>query len=211
MSKDFNYKQLLEGKLYMHAEIHEENNIDKGRALTEKINQVPISDRDEIVRLEKQLFGSTGENIFVNPPLFVDYGKHVHMGENVYCNMNCTFLDVNTITLGNNVMLGPSVSLFTAGHPIDADVRNTKIEFGYPIVVEDNVWIGGSSTVLPGVTIGKNSVVAAGSVVTKDVPPNVVVGGNPAKVIRPITKEDEIFSRKQEEAYFADKEAFYKE
>lgn len=208
MSKDFDYKQMLEGKLYMYPGIHKENNAEYGRALAQKINNLPMSDRDEIVRMEKELFGSTGENIFVNPPLFIDYGKHIHMGENVYCNMGCTFLDVNSITIGNNVMLGPNVSLYTAGHQIDPEVRITTIEFGYPIVIEDNVWIGGNATVVPGVTIGKNSVVAAGSVVTKDVPANVVVGGNPAKVIRAITEEDELHWRKFEKEYFEDKAKF---
>ena len=184
MKKDYDYDAMLNGELYLARGISKENNADEARALNQRINQLPIGDRDEIVRLEKKLFGSTGENIYVNPPFYIDYGKHIFMGNNVYCNMDCVFLDVNTITIGNNVMLGPRVNLFTAGHPIDADVRISDLEFGLPIVIEDKVWIGGNATILPGVTVGENSIVAAGAVVTKDVPEFGVVGGVPAKLIK---------------------------
>lgn len=202
MSHDYDYEEMLKGNLYKASEIHPENKGYKQLELVQRINQTPINNRAEIVALEKKLFGSSGENIYVNPPFYVDYGKHIHLGNNVYCNMDCIFLDVNTITIGNNVMLGPRVSLYTAGHPIDAGVRITDLEFGHPIVIEDNVWIGGSSTVLPGVTIGKNSIVAAGAVVTKDVPADVIVGGNPAKVLRPITDEDKTYWEKEKAKYY---------
>lgn len=104
--------------------------------------------------------------------------------------MDCMFLDVNYINIGNNVMFGPRVNLYTAGHPIDPLIRNEQLEYGAPINIKDNVWIGGNVTVLPGITIGKNAVVAAGSVVTKDVPEDSIVGGNPAKHIRDIDSKD---------------------
>ncbi|HKM23961.1 MAG TPA: sugar O-acetyltransferase [Erysipelothrix sp.] len=208
MKKDYDYDAMLKGELYLARGISKENNADEARALSQRINQLPIGDRDEIVRLEKKLFGSTGENIYVNPPFYIDYGKHIFMGNNVYCNMDCVFLDVNTITIGNNVMLGPRVNLFTAGHPIDADVRISDLEFGLPIVIEDKVWIGGNATILPGVTVGENSIVAAGAVVTKDVPANSIVGGNPARLIRMINEEDKSFWESKSKQYFDNKEKY---
>lgn len=208
MKKDYDYDAMLKGELYLARGISKENNADEARALNQRINQLPIGDRDEIVRLEKKLFGSTGENIYVNPPFYIDYGKHIFMGNNVYCNMDCVFLDVNTITIGNNVMLGPRVNLFTAGHPIDADVRISDLEFGLPIVIEDKVWIGGNATILPGVTVGENSIVAAGAVVTKDVPANSIVGGNPARLIRMINEEDKSFWESKSKQYFDNKEKY---
>lgn len=208
MKKDYDYDAMLKGELYLARGISKENNADEARALSQKINQLPIGDRDEIVRLEKKLFGSTGENIYVNPPFYIDYGKHIFMGNNVYCNMDCVFLDVNTITIGNNVMLGPRVNLFTAGHPIDADVRISDLEFGLPIVIEDKVWIGGNATILPGVTVGENSIVAAGAVVTKDVPANSIVGGNPARLIRMINEADKSFWESKSKQYFDNKEKY---
>lgn len=192
MKKDFDYEQMLAGELYFAANIFPENGSLEGKKLAQKINSTPIGNKAEIVSLEKQLFGKTGESIYVNPPLYVDYGRHVEIGNNFYANMDCIFLDVNRIIIGDNVMVGPRVSFFTAGHPTDAGVRSKDLEFGLPIVVEDNVWIGGNSTILPGVTIGKNSIVAAGAVVTKDVPNNTIVGGNPAKVIRQIDIVDKV-------------------
>ena len=208
MKKDYDYDAMLKGELYLARGISKENNADEARALSQRINQLPIGDRDEIVRLEKKLFGSTGENIYVNPPFYIDYGKHIFMGNNVYCNMDCVFLDVNTITIGNNVMLGPRVNLFTAGHPIDADVRISDLEFGLPIVIEDKVWIGGNATILPGVTVGENSIVAAGAVVTKDVPADSIVGGNPARLIRMINEEDKSFWESKSKQYFDNKEKY---
>ena len=208
MKKDYDYDAMLKGELYLARGISKENNADEARALSQRINQLPIGDRDEIVRLEKKLFGSTGENIYVNPPFYIDYGKHIFMGNNVYCNMDCVFLDVNTITIGNNVMLGPRVNLFTAGHPIDADVRISDLEFGLPIVIEDKVWIGGNATILPGVTVGENSIVAAGAVVPKDVPANSIVGGNPARLIRMINEEDKSFWESKSKQYFDNKEKY---
>lgn len=205
MKKDYDYDAMLKGDLYLACGINDENNALNARALCQRINQLPINDREEIVRLEKELFGGTGENIYVNPPLYIDYGKHIFMGNNVYCNMDCVFLDVNTITIGNNVMLGPRVNLFTAGHPIDADVRISDLEFGLPIVIEDNVWIGGNSTILPGITVGENSIVAAGAVVTKDVPANSIVGGNPARLIRAISDEDKAYWASKSKDYFTNK------
>lgn len=162
--------------------------------------------RKKIVALEKELFGKTGEHIYVNPPLHVDYGRHVEIGENFYANMDCIFLDVNKIKIGDNVMVGPRVSFFTAGHPTDAEIRITDLEFGLPITVGNNVWIGGNSVLLPGITVGNNSIIAAGAVVTKDVPDHTIVGGNPAKVIRKVNQADKEKWQKQMKKYHLRKE-----
>lgn len=208
MEEDFDYLQMLQGELYLSSGIHPEHHAYHGRRLVQKINQIPIDNRDEIVRMEKELFGATGENIYVTPPFNVDYGRHVFIGENFYCNVDCFFLDVNEIRIGDNVMIGPRVGLYTAGHPTDPTIRNTGLEFGLPITIEDNVWIGGSAVILPGITIGENSIVAAGSVVTKNVPANIIVGGNPAKILRSINEQDYKKWSALRDAYFEKKENF---
>ena len=116
--------------------------------------------------------------------MIVDYGFNIHIGENFYANFNCTLLDICPITIGKNCMLAPNVQLYTATHPLDPDERNTSIEYGKPITFGDNVWVGGGAIIIPGVTLGDNVVVGAGAVVTKSFPDNVVLGGNPAKIIK---------------------------
>lgn len=190
MTQDFEYERMLAGDLYVARDILPEHKSIHGKMIAQQINQVPIENTAEIVRLERTLFGKAGQNLYVNPPINVDYGCHITVGDNFYANMDCIFLDVNRVTIGNNVMVGPRVGFYTAGHPIVADIRIEDLEFGSPIVVEDNVWIGGSAVILPGVTIGKNAIVGAGAVVTKDVHANSIVGGNPAKVIRMINDQD---------------------
>lgn len=130
------------------------------------------------------------KNVYFAPPFYCDYGKNIQIGCNFYSNMNCTILDAAKVTIGDNVLFGPNVSLITASHPIHGEMRKLELHCGIPIVIEDDVWIGGNATVLPGVTIGKGSVIGAGSVVTKDIPESVVAVGNPCKVIRKITNED---------------------
>lgn len=196
---------MLAGKLYMAHDITEENKSKQGKFLMDRINKLPLQNKKEIIRLEKELLGKTKENIFIHPPLYVDYGRHIEVGENFYANMDCIFLDVNKITLGDYVMLGPRVSLYTAGHPIDPLVRASELEYGLPITIGDYVWIGGNSVVLPGVNIGNNVIVGAGSVVTKDIPDNWIVGGNPAKKIREITEEDTKIWQEKQNLYIQEK------
>ncbi|MCF8891227.1 sugar O-acetyltransferase, partial [Priestia megaterium] len=134
----------------------------------------------------KSLFGSTGENVYVEPNIRVDYGYNIFVGENFFANFDCVILDICEVRFGDNCLLGPSVHIYTATHPIDPNERNSGKEYAKPIIFGDNVWIGGSSVINPGVKIGDNVVIASGSVVTKDIPNNVVVGGNPAKIIKKI-------------------------
>lgn len=151
-------------------------------AICEEHNTQPLGarPRDEIIR---DLFGSVGGDFQIEAPLFCDVGAHIRVGKNFYANSGCCLLDVANITIGDNVFLAPNVQLFTATHPLDAMERRL-VEMGKPIVIGDDVWIGGSAIILPGVKIGSRCVVGAGSVVTKDVPSDVVVAGNPAKIIR---------------------------
>lgn len=131
----------------------------------------------------------TGQ-IYFEPPFHCEYGTHISIGDNFYANTGCIMLDVAKITIGSNCMFGPHVYLLTAGHPIHPESRNSRYEYGIPITIGDNVWIGGNCTVLPGITIGNNAVIGAGSVVTKDIPDNVCAAGNPCRIIREITEED---------------------
>ncbi|KZK08657.1 Maltose O-acetyltransferase [Lactococcus cremoris] len=201
MKEDFDYTQMLAGDLYISGNILPENKSIHGKKIVQKINNTPIEQTETIVALERQVFGKTGNNLYVTPPFQVDYGRHVEIGNNFYANMDCIFLDVNKIIIGDNVMVGPRVSFYTAGHPIDSEIRIEELEFGLPITIEDNVWIGGSATILPGVTVGRNSIIAAGAVVTKDVPSNSIVGGNPARLIRVINEDDKQYWNKKKQEY----------
>lgn len=153
----------------------------------------------------KQLFKSVGKNIYIEPSFHCDYGSNISVGNNFYANYDCIILDVCDVSIGNNVFLAPRVSIFTAGHPIDADVRNELLEFGKPVTIGNSVWIGGNTVINPGVTIGNNVVIGSGSVVTKDIPDNVIAVGNPCRVLREITEEDKIYWNKKREEYYQNK------
>ena len=141
----------------------------------------------------KDILGKTGENICIEAPFHCDYGWNIEVGENFFANYNLTILDVAKVTIGKNVQIAPNVSIYTAGHPIHPDTRNTGYEYGIPITIGDNVWIGGNVVILPGVNIGDNVVIGAGSVVTKDIPDHVIAMGNPCKIVREITEEDRTY------------------
>lgn len=146
-----------------------------------------IQERNELL---VQLLGKVGKDFFVEPPFRCDYGYNIHIGENFYANYNLIILDGAPVTIGNNVLIGPNVGIYTAGHPIDWELRNTGLEYAYPICIGDNVWIGGNTVLNPGVSIGNNTVIGSGSVITKDLPENVIAFGNPCKVFRKITEAD---------------------
>ena len=134
----------------------------------------------------QQLLGHIGQNAIIEPPFHCVYGRNIYIGDYVFLNFLCTILDCNEVRIGHHVMLGPSVQIYTAAHLLEAEPRNRGLEVAKPIVIEDNVWIGGAAVLLPGVTIGRNAVVGAGAIVSRDVPANTVVAGNPARVIREI-------------------------
>lgn len=158
-----------------------------------RFNNMEPDKFEEKIALIKEIFGKTGETIFVEAPFHCDYGYNIEVGENFFANYNLTILDVGKVKIGANAQIAPNVSIYTAGHPVHPESRNTGYEYGIPITIGDNVWIGGSVTILPGVTIGSNVVIGAGSVVTKDLPDNVIAAGNPCRVIRTITEEDRDF------------------
>ena len=158
-----------------------------------RFNNMEPDKFEEKIAMIKEIFGKTGETIFVEAPFHCDYGYNIEVGENFFANYNLTILDVGKVKIGANAQIAPNVSIYTAGHPVHPESRNTGYEYGIPITIGDNVWIGGSVTILPGVTIGSNVVIGAGSVVTKDLPDNVIAAGNPCRVIRTITEEDRDF------------------
>lgn len=159
------------------------------RQLLQKLNLGDWTDAEGIATIVGQLFGKS-EHAFVTPPFYCDLGFHIEVGKNFYANFNCTILDVAKVKFGDNCLLGPNVAIYTAGHPLYPTTRNSAFEYGKEITVGDNVWIGGSSIVCPGVHIGSNVVIGAGSVVTKDIPDWCMATGNPCKVIRMITEAD---------------------
>lgn len=172
----------------------------KTRYLLSEYHKLAYNDKDKKRDILKKLFGKIGTNVSVGQPFICDYGCNIFLGNNVSINMNCTFVDCNKIIIGNNVLIASNVQIYTAAHPIEASERiisdwnlnedryfcNT---FALPVVIEDNCWIGGGVIILPGVKIGKGSVIGAGSVVTKNIPENSLAVGNPCRVIREINKK----------------------
>lgn len=173
------------------------SNRNKARELTTKYNTSTPTELTLRNNILKKLFKSLGKNAYIEPPFICDYGSQIEWGENSYANFNCVILDSASVKIGNNVMLGPNVNIYTATHSIYPSLRNdvqkegleSLITYAKPVVIEDGVWIGGSSIILPGIKIGTGSVIGAGSVVTKDIPANVVAVGNPCKIIRSINEK----------------------
>ncbi|MEN4762705.1 sugar O-acetyltransferase [Chryseobacterium sp. C39-AII1] len=149
-------------------------------------NQLKNSDAGNRTQLIKKILGKTKKNICIEPNFWCDYGYNIEVGENFYANHNLVILDCAKVTFGDNVFIGPNCSFYTANHPLDVKQRNSGLETAHPITVGDNVWFGGNVVVIPGVKIGNNSVIGAGSVVTKDIPDNVLAVGSPCKVIKNI-------------------------
>ncbi len=169
------------------AEVFEEQK--RTRRLNQALNQVDWSDFEAIKKIAKELLGKS-EDVFIYPPFYCDYGTNIQVGKNFFANYNCTILDVAKVVIGDNCQLAPNVSIYTAGHPLHPDTRNTAYEYGIAVTIGDNVWVGGNTVICPGVHIGSNTVIGAGSVVTKDIPDWVVAAGNPCRVIRKITEDD---------------------
>ena len=170
----------------------------RARILTQKLNTMDRSDFEGIQKVIQELL-QTEETPFINPPFYCDYGKHIKVGKNFFANYNCCILDVGKVTIGDNCLFAPNVSIYTAGHPIHPDARNSLYEYGIDVTIGNNCWLGGNVIVMPGVNIGDNCVIGAGSVVTKDIPAWSIAAGNPARVIRKITEEDKKY-------YFKDRE-----
>ncbi len=153
-------------------------------------NQTRPSEMPKRMALLKEILAEVGENCYVEPPLHANWGCHTHFGNNVYANFNLTLVDDTDIYVGDGVLFGPNVVVAVAGHPVDPDLRRKVAQFNLPVHIGNNVWIGAGAIILPGIAIGDNSVIGAGSVVTKDVPANVVAVGNPCRVLREIGEHD---------------------
>lgn len=164
-------------------------NVKRAMAITARLNRLTFDDADQTRALFSELIGKkVDESFLLIPPFYSAGGDEIRVGKNVFINQNCTFYDLGGLDIADDVMIGPNVSIITAGHPLEPS-RRRAVTIGKPVVIERNVWIAAGATIIGGVTVGENSVVAAGSVVTKDVPPNTLVGGNPARVIRSIGDE----------------------
>ena len=170
----------------------EEERIENRKRIYE-YNNLPPEQWDRKTELLKNILGKTGENVHINAPFHCDYGYNIEVGENFFANYNLIILDVAKVKIGDNAQIAPNVSIYTAGHPIHPDSRNSGYEYGIDVTIGDNVWIGGNVCIMPGVTIGNNVVIGAGSVVTKDLPDNVIAAGNPCRIIREITEADRDF------------------
>ena len=197
-------ERMLSGKLYMANDKELKAEREKSRRLTRLFNNTTEEQKDYRVKLLKDLFEKTGDNIHIEPSFKCDYGCNISVGNNFYANYDCIILDICKVDIGENVFFAPRVCIYTAAHPIDAEVRNTELELGKPVKIGDNVWVGGSTVINPGVTIGNNVVIGSGSVVTKDIPDNVIAVGNPCRVLREITEEDKLYWKKQKEEYYSE-------
>jgi acetyltransferase-like isoleucine patch superfamily enzyme len=185
-------EKMLSGMLYdanYNHELAEERT--RCKDLCHAYNQLLPSNIETQQEIIKTLFGKTKERFTITAPFWCDYGYNIEIGKNFYTNHNCVVLDAAKVIFRDDVFVGPGCGFYTAGHPLDAKRRNLGLEYARPIVVGSNVWIGGGVVVMPGVTIGDDAVIGAGSVVTKDIPKGVIAVGNPCRVLRKITKKDE--------------------
>jgi acetyltransferase-like isoleucine patch superfamily enzyme len=185
---------LMEAEVSIHGGTPESRDlygrIQRAIGLTERLNRIPFAERDAIRQAWSELTGTAVDATFsLMPPVYSEHGLSIRVGRNVFINQGCTLNDIGGIEIGDDVMIGPRVSLITSGHPLDPNQRRKQI-VAAPIVIQRNVWLGAGAMVLQGVTVGEDSVVAAGAVVTRDVPPGTLVAGVPAQVLRPISADD---------------------
>lgn len=183
-------QKMLMGIIYNAEEacLIEERN--RAKSLTKQYNESRQEDRDHRKYLMGQIFGKLGQNVHLEAPFYLDYGYRTTIGDDFFSNFNLTILDGGGVEIGDRVFIGPNVGIYTANHPTDVRRREKGYEWALPVKIGNKVWIGGGVTILPGVTIGDNTVIAAGSVVTKDIPTNVVAAGNPCKVIKEAEEGD---------------------
>lgn len=175
---------MLAGELYLASDPELVAARAHARSLLQRLNRSGPEEAELRRSLFARLFGKVGDGVYLEPPFFCDYGSNISLGDRVYMNFQCVILDCNRVDIGADVMFGPGVHVYAATHPLDPDERIKGPEGSLPVRIDDKVWIGGGSIVLPGVTIGEGSTIGAGSVVTKDVPPYVLAVGNPCRVVR---------------------------
>lgn len=180
--------KMLSGQYYDPSDFHLVELRLKARLATEELNKTSMANQNKRLAIIKSLFGSTGETIHIETTFNCDYGQNIHVGENFYSNFNCVILDVAEVRIGENCFLAPHVGIYTATHPIEPAERISGLEYAKAIKIGNNCWIGGHAVINPGVELGNNVVVASGAVVTKNFGDNVVIGGNPARVLKDVPK-----------------------
>ena len=180
-------EKMLAGELYDPLDPELVRARDRARDLCQDLNATRERDQEARRSILKLLFGRGGESVWMQPPFFCDYGSNILLGERVFFNFNCVVLDVCAVRVGDFTLFGPAVQIYTATHPLEAELRRTR-EFAKPVTIGSDVWVGGAAVICPGVTIGSRSVIGAGSVVTRDIPAGVFAAGNPCRVIREITE-----------------------
>lgn len=177
-------EKMLKGDLYNAGDQQLTEERRNARLLLKQYNNTLEEEQDLRRKLLETLLGKSGTSLWIEPPFYCDYGTNIFTGDKVYFNFNCIVLDVMQVMIGDNVLIGPAVQIYTAVHPMDYRERASGPEYAKPVIIGSDVWIGGAAVICPGVTIGSRSVIGAGSVVTKDIPDDVFAAGNPAKVIR---------------------------
>lgn len=188
MATDFEkeWQKMLDGEIYDAVDPEFLRRLKTTRDILWEFNSMRPSETERGNQLIRKLLGHCGERFHINRPFRCDYGCNISIGENFFANFNLTILDEARVTIGNDVFIGPNVSIYTACHPLDPETRNTGVEWAEPVTIGNSVWIGGGATIIPGVTVGDCAVIAAGAVVTRDVAPRTVVAGNPARVIKTV-------------------------
>lgn len=181
-------EKMLAGELYDPQDPALVTARERARDLCRDLNATREGDKEGRRRILRELFGTGGESVWMQPPFFCDYGTNISLGKDCFFNFNCVVLDVCQVSIGDNVLFGPAVQVYTATHPLDAELRRSE-EFGKPISIGSDVWVGGGAIICPGVNIGSRSVIGAGSVVTRDIPSDVFAAGNPCRVIRTISSD----------------------
>lgn len=194
--------RMIGGQIYRANDPELRADMKHARVLTRLFNQTTEEQQAYRRELTQQLFAKSGADLYIEPPFRTDYGCQTRIGEHVYMNYDCIIIDVAPVTIGNHVFFGPRVGLYTAGHPTTAQERREDLEYGKPITIGNDVWIGGNTVVNPGVSIGNNVVIGSGSVVTKDIPDNVIAVSNPCRVLRPIDAAEEAYWAQQKASYF---------
>lgn len=190
MSDKSNKAKMLAGELYRADDPELVTDLERAEMLLKRFNDTTSRQAEDRRVLLNELLGSASDGVVVKPRFACDYGYNIRLGRNVFVNYGCVFLDCAAIEVGDDVQMAPHVQLYTAGHPLDADVRRSGLEFAKPIRIERDAWLGGGVIVLPGVTIGQASVIGAGSVVTRDIPAHSLAVGNPAHVVRNLGSGD---------------------
>lgn len=199
------WNRMIGQKLYSPFKVGDDS-WEKVHVAQKRFNESEFWKDNSALEELKKCFGKASDDMVLTPPVYFDHGDRIMFGKHFYANTDLTILDENYVTFGDNVYLAPHVSIYTAGHPIDAAIRNTDVEYAKPVTIGSNVWIGGNVVINPGVTIGSNVVIGSGSVVTKDIPDNVIAVGNPCRVLREITDKDKEYWEAEYQEYIEETE-----